>query len=104
MKTSLTMGVTVLTLSLAWPAMARDISQEQRAASDAREQYRQLSADYDGVSKQVQDMEKYVAQVQTKLKDLRDKQSAIQVARDKAKADMEAKEKIVDQLWDQRNK
>ena len=100
----LSTGAMLLVLSMAVPALARDISQEQRAASDAREQYRQLSADYDGVTKQVQDMEKYVAQSQAKLKELRDKQSATLTARDKAKADMEAKEKIVDDLWDQRNK
>lgn len=100
----ITTGVICLILSMTTSTWARDISPEQRAASDAREQYRQLSADYDGVTKQVQDMEKYAAQVQAKLRELREKQNAVFAAREKAKTDVEAKEKIVDLLWDQRNK
>jgi hypothetical protein len=90
--------------ALSLPTFARDISAEQRAAYDARKQYEQANADVDSYTKQVETQEKFVVQEQARLNDLQEKKSASQQALEKAKADLEAKDKILDEVWDQRDK
>jgi len=100
-------ALTVFVLSacvLSVPALARDISGEQRAAYDARLQYEQASSDYTNYTRQLELQQKLVAQEQAKLKDLQEKQNASQLVLEKATADLEAKDKILNEVWDQRDK
>lgn len=84
--------------------LARNISAEQNAASQAQDDYNKARADYGSVSKQVEAQEKFVAEQQARLATLKEKQATALAAREKAKANMEAKEKILNEVWDQRNK
>jgi hypothetical protein len=104
MKFLLVTALCLTALNAPFIAQARDISAEQKAASQAQDHYAQARADYDSVSQQVQAQEKYVAEQQAKLKALQEKQSAALVLREKAKVTMELKEKQLNDVWDQRNK
>lgn len=104
MKKFLLVGVVLATFSISIVVQARDISAEQKAASQAQDAYTQARADYDTVTKQVEAQEKFVVEQQIKLKALQEKQSAALASRENAKANMEAKEKILNEVWEQRNK
>lgn len=90
--------------ALSLPAFARNISGEQRAVYEARKQYSQDNSDYENYTKQIEAQEQLMAQEQAKLNALRDKQSAAQQAAEASKADLDAKEKILNEVWEQRDK
>lgn len=104
MKKFLLYGWVLFALGASFVVQARDISAEQKAASQAQDAYAQARADYDSVSKQVAAQEKFVAEQQARLEKLKEKQSATLAAREQAKLNMEAKEKTLNEVWDQRNK
>jgi hypothetical protein len=83
---------------------ARDITHEQQAAYDAREHYTDAVSDYEDSGKKVEAQKKILVREQAKLKELQDKQVAAQKEMDNAKADMDAKTKILDEAWEQRDK
>ncbi len=84
--------------------LARDISNEQRAASEARDTYNNAVAHEADLGKQIADQEKRVATEQARLKDLQDKQAANKSAVDNAKVDLEAKVQALEKAWPERNK
>jgi len=83
---------------------ARDITHEQQAAYDAREHYTDAVSDYEDSGKKVEAQKKLLVLEQAKLKDLQDKQFAARKEMDNAKADLDAKTKILDEAWEQRDK
>jgi hypothetical protein len=83
---------------------ARDITHEQQAAYDARQHYTDAVSDYEDYGKKVDAQKKILVREQVKLKELQDKQVAAQKEVDNAKADMDAKTKILDEAWEQRDK
>ncbi|HOY71209.1 MAG TPA: hypothetical protein PL131_10665 [Methylotenera sp.] len=93
----------LFTLS-ATPTLARDISNEQRAASEARERYNAAVSNDASLSKQVAEQEKRVATEQARLKDLQDKQAQNKALVDSAKTDLDAKVQTLESVWEQRNK
>lgn len=88
----------------ATPTLARDISNEQRAASEARERYNAAVSNEASLSKQVAEQEKRVATEQARLKELQDKQAQNKGLIDSAKTDLDAKVQTLESVWEQRNK
>lgn len=84
--------------------LARDISNEQRAASKARDTYNNAVAHEADLGKQIADQEKRVATEQARLKDLQDKQAANISAIENARVDLEAKVQALEKAWPERNK
>lgn len=83
---------------------ARDIGVEQRATSAARDEYNQAKSDASDNAQSISAQEKRVADEQARLKQLQDSQLAANTRLDKAKADLDAKEKILEKAWQERNK
>ena len=93
----------LLTLN-ATPTLARDISNEQRAASEARERYNAAVSNEASLSKQVTEQEKRVATEQARLKELQDKQLQNKALIESAKIDLDAKVQTLESVWEERNK
>jgi hypothetical protein len=83
---------------------ARDISNEQRNASKAREVYNQEKWNYETLSAQIKAQEKRIAEEQERLEELKLKQSKAKSNADASKSDLDAKSQILDQAWSERNK
>lgn len=94
----------IFLFALANPALARDISNEQRAASEARDRYNQTLADEASLTKQIADQEKRVATEQARLQDLQAKQVENKAAVENAKKDLDAKSEVLEKVWEERNK
>lgn len=94
----------VLSAVISSNALARDIGVEQRAASTARDEYNQAKTDAADNAQKISAQEKRVTDEQARLKQLQDNQAAANTRLEKAKADLEAKEKILEKAWDERNK
>lgn len=84
--------------------LARDISNEQRAASDARNRYNSAKSNDDNLGKQIAAQEKRVADEQARLKNLQDKQVEAKTELENAKADLDVKVNTLEKVWDERNK
>ena len=93
-----------LSVAISSNALARDIGVEQRAASAARDEYNQAKSDAADNLQKISTQEKRVADEQARLKQLQDNQTATNARLEKAKADLEAKEKVLEQAWLERNK
>lgn len=74
--------------------LARDISNEQRAASDARNRYNSAKSNDDNLGKQIAAQEKRVADEQVEAK----------TELENAKADLDVKVNTLEKVWDERNK
>lgn len=102
-------GFALIVLSMlfsisATSAMARDIGNEQRAASEARERYNLAVSNDASLSKQVAEQEKRVATEQAHLKELQDKQAQNKALIESAKTDLDAKVQTLESVWEDRNK
>ena len=93
-----------LSIAVSSNALARDIGVEQRAASTARDEYNQAKSDAADNVQKISAQEKRVADEQARLKQLQDNQTATNTRLEKAKTDLDAKEKALEQVWDERNK
>ena len=93
-----------LSIAVSSNALARDIGVEQRAASAARDEYNQAKSDAADNIQKISVQEKRVADEQARLKQLQDNQTATNTRLEKAKTDLDAKEKALEQVWDERNK
>ena len=93
-----------LSVAVSSNALARDIGVEQRAASTARDEYNQAKSDAADNVQKISAQEKRVADEQARLKQLQDNQTATNTRLEKAKTDLDAKEKALEQVWDERNK
>ena len=93
-----------LSIAVSSNALARDIGVEQRAASAARDEYNQAKSDAADNIQKISAQEKRVADEQALLKQLQDNQTATNTRLEKAKTDLDAKEKALEQVWDERNK
>ena len=93
-----------LSIAISSNALARDIGVEQRAASTARDEYNQAKSDAADNVQKISAQEKRVADEQARLKQLQDNQAAINTRLERAKADLDAKEKVLEQVWGERNK
>ncbi|MGB4812302.1 MAG: hypothetical protein WBP13_07470 [Methylophilaceae bacterium] len=94
----------LLLVTFALPSLARDISNEQRAASEARDRYNDATSNEAKLSKQVAEQEKRIAEDQSRLKELQDKLATNKSEAENAKADMDAKVEALERAWPDRNK
>ena len=85
-------------------AVARDISYEQRAASNAREVYNQAKSTDNALSLQITEQEKRVAAEQVRLRALQDQQMTNKAALENAQIDLDAKVIALENAWNERNK
>ena len=83
---------------------ARDISNEQRAASEARERYNQAKSNNAKLAEQVSAQEKRVTDEQARLKTLQENQAKANTELQSAEADLETKVNALEKVWDERNK
>ncbi len=93
-----------LSVAISSNALARDIGVEQRAASTARDEYNQIKSDAADNTQKISAQEKRVTDEQARLKQLQDNQTATNTRLERAKADLDAKEKVLEQVWGERNK
>jgi chromosome segregation ATPase len=93
-----------LSVAISSNALARDIGNEQRAASVARVEYNQAKSDVADNSQSINAQEKRLADEQARLKQLQDNQEAANTRLEKARADLETKEKALEKAWEERNK
>ena len=93
-----------LSVAISSNALARDIGVEQRAASTARDEYNQIKSDAADNTQKISAQEKSVTDEQARLKQLQDNQTATNTRLERAKADLDAKEKVLEQVWGERNK
>ena len=93
-----------LSIAISSNASARDIGVEQRATSAARNEYNQAKSDAANNTQNISAQEKRVAGEQIRLKQLQGNQTATNARLEKAKADLEAKEKVLEQVWPERDK
>lgn len=93
-----------LTLSLsALPASAKNISQEQNDAYQARETYHQNKSKLQSLTGSIAQQEVRVANEQAKLDALKAEQTAAQHALTQSKADLDAKVERLNAVWDERD-
>lgn len=83
---------------------ARDISNEQRATSEARDRYNQAKSNNAKLAEQVFAQEKRVTDEQARLKTLQENQAKANTELQSAEADLEAKVNVLEKVWDERNK
>jgi dsDNA-specific endonuclease/ATPase MutS2 len=93
-----------LSIAASSNALARDIGVEQRATAAARDEYNQAKTDAADNAQKISAQEKRVADEQARLKQMQDNQAAANTRLEKAKADLEAKEKMLEKAWEERNK
>jgi hypothetical protein len=99
-----TIAFLLLSLMLASPVMARDITMEQQSTTNARNQYDAAKSDYDATTQQIAVQEKRVADEQMRLKALQDKQVAALEKMEATKAELDVKVKALEKAWEERDK
>jgi septal ring factor EnvC (AmiA/AmiB activator) len=96
----------LFTLCLAASASthAKDITNQQRNAYEARQEYHQNKSDYESLESQISQQEKYLADQQRKLDKLNADKERVKAKLDQSKKRLDAEVKALNQLWDQRDK
>ena len=93
-----------LSVTISSNVLARDIGVEQRATAAARDEYNQAKSDAADNAQKISAQEKRVADEHARLTQLQDNQTATNARLEKAKADLDAKEKVLEKAWVERNK
>lgn len=91
-------------ISASYQAIARDISNEQHAVSEARLEQIAAKTEVEENAKQIADQEKRLADEQTRLQALRLAQKTAQARLDKANAQLEQNLTILEKAWPERNR
>ncbi len=84
--------------------VARDISNEQRAASQARDRYNNAVANDKNLALQIAEQEKRVANEQARLNELRNKQTESKALLESTQLELDEKVKTLENAWGERNK
>lgn len=85
------------------PVNAKDITNEQRNAYEARNLYNKNKSNHENLLTRISQQEKRIAEEQTKLNKLKAEEATAKTELDQSKADLEAKTKALDEVWDLRN-
>ena len=104
MKNQMINYAALLAFALSQPTFARDITHEQQAAYDARFQAEQANSDLANANTQLEAQQKQLEREQARLKELQDKQTAAKKALENANADLDAKTKVLDKAWEERDR
>jgi septal ring factor EnvC (AmiA/AmiB activator) len=84
--------------------IARDISNEQRAVSEARLEQIAAKTEVEENAKKIADQEKDIADEQTRLQALKLAQKTAQARLDRANAQLEQNLSILEKAWPERNR
>ncbi len=96
--------ITTLLSSFSSIALARDISNEQRNAYEARQAYNKQKSAHEALNQRVAVQEKHVAQAQEKLNQLRQEAQQAKAAEEQAKVNLENSVNALNAVWDLRDK
>ncbi len=84
-------------------AIAKDISNAQRDAYEARETFNDNKSNYKNISTRLTQQQKRVAEEQKKLEQLISEQATAKSKLDESKVDLDRKVKILNEAWGSRN-
>jgi septal ring factor EnvC (AmiA/AmiB activator) len=98
-----TLLVTLSLCLLAPFAIAKDITNEQRNAYEARKLYNENKSDYENLLQRISQQETRIAEAQEKLNQLKAEEVEAKTALEKSKANLEIKTKVLNDVWDSRN-
>ncbi|MFA6040081.1 MAG: hypothetical protein WC733_01100 [Methylophilus sp.] len=84
--------------------LARDIANEQRNATEAREQYNKAQANYSDVTQSIAALEQQIAEQQAQLEVLKNKQATAESKLETSKANLDEKVQLLEQAWANRDK
>ncbi|MFW5432616.1 MAG: hypothetical protein ACKE5M_05060 [Methylophilaceae bacterium] len=84
-------------------AMAKDISNEQRNAYEARQQYNKNESNHRDLLKKISRQEKRVADEQARLNELQGEEVSAANKVNQSKVNLDAKVQKLNEVWDLRN-
>lgn len=84
-------------------AEAKDITNEQRQAYEARKRYIDNKSDYEKLLRNISKQEEHVAEEQEKLEQLKKDEVAAKAKLEQSKADLEVKNQQLNDVWDSRH-
>ncbi len=84
-------------------ATAKDISNEQRNAYEARETFHQKKSAHDNLLQRITQQEKRLEEEQARLNQLRSDEQSAKVELDQAKANLDEKVDALNAVWGTRN-
>jgi peptidoglycan hydrolase CwlO-like protein len=96
----------LLTLSLcllATFAIAKDITNEQRNAYEARKLYNENKSDYESLINRISELQSDIADDQQKLDQLKADEIKAKMDLERSKTDLETKTKLLNDVWDSRD-
>lgn len=82
---------------------ARDISNEQRSAYKARQEYNQNKSEYESLLVQISEQERYLAQQQEKLDQLNAEKVRANEKLEQSKQRLDAEVKALNRAWESRD-
>jgi septal ring factor EnvC (AmiA/AmiB activator) len=96
--------IMALSLCLLSPyVVAKDISNEQRNAYEARKAYNKNKSAYENLIKRVSQQEKRVADEQARLNQLKADEVAAKAKLDQSKQDLDEKVRALNEVWELRD-
>lgn len=102
--TSHTLFIVILLSAFSLTALARDISNEQRNAYEARKEFNKKKSNHQNLLSRVSQQEKKVAEEQERLQTLRAEEATAKQALDQAKTNLDDKVEALNAVWDQRDR
>lgn len=93
-----------LCLTVSASIHAKDITNQQRNAYEARQEYNQNKFDYESLESQISQQEKYLAEQQRKLNKLNADKERVKAKLDQSKQNLDEKVKALNQVWELRDK
>lgn len=96
--------LSVVILCCSTVTLAKDISNEQNNAYQARKLYNKNKSSHQDLLTRIQQQEKRVAEEQARLNDLKAKEVNAQTAVDQSKIDLDAKTQKLNEVWELRNR
>ncbi len=105
-KTGLTVHsllIAALLCSLSTVTLARDISNEQRNAYEARQVFNKKKSNHQNLLTRISQQEKRVSEEQERLSKLRDQEAAAKNELEQARINLDNKTNALNAVWDQRN-
>lgn len=99
LKPTLAPLLILLCITLAKPALAKDVALEQASVTAARQDYDNAKTAYDDVTYAINLQENRIRDEQSRLKELQDEQAANKIKLTNAKALLEKKQKMLDRAW-----
>ena len=82
---------------------AKDITNQQRNAYEARQEYNQNKSDYESLLVQISEQERYLAKQQQKLDQLNADKVSAKEKLDQSKQRLDAEVKALNRAWDERD-